>query len=121
MLVPGVKTNLRGSFGSLLRLTSARSSALVQLLNSSIQSEVVPSALVRDWLLARISLSTTGTPTVVVMMMLVEDCTALNCMPKTSSLLVFAPQQETWCTSTAMTLSPASRLLVAKYSTSGRP
>src|SRR5436309_1314204 len=112
--VPGAKTNWRVAFGSLLRLTSASSSALVEVLNSSIQSEVVPSALVRDLLLARISLSTTGTPTVVVVMMFVVNWIALNSIPKTSSLLVLAPQQETWCTSTAIRLSPMTRLFVAK-------
>ena len=72
----------------MLRLASTRSRVLVEGLKSSIQSEVDPSALVREWLLARISLSTTGKLTEVLATIFVLSCTAFNCMPKTSSELV---------------------------------
>ena len=72
--------------------------------------------MVRVRLLARTSLRTTGTPTVAVMIF-VEDWTALSNMPKTSSELVVA----FWWTSTAMTLSPVTRLLVANDSSSAAP
>ena len=115
-MVPGAKTNLRGVLRSSLRLRSARSTLLVAELNSSIQSEVMPAKLVTERLLARTSLRTTGTPTLMAIM-LVEDWTALSNMPKTSSELVVP----VWCTSTAMTLSPVTRLSVAKESTSATP
>src|ERR1039458_9317550 len=108
-VAPGAKTNLRGELGSSLRLKSARLTELVAGLNSSSQSEVEPSALVSEWLLARNSLRTTGTPTLEVMMLVVYWI-ALRNMPKTLSELPVA----FWCSSTAMTLSPETRLLVVK-------
>src|SRR6266850_114539 len=46
--IPGAKTNLRGAFGSLLRLRSPRSRGLGEGLNNSTQSGVEPSPLVRE-------------------------------------------------------------------------
>src|SRR6266850_3988464 len=88
MVVPGAITNLRGLFGSSLKLRSVRFTGLVEVLYNSSQSGVAPLALEKERLLARISLRATGTPTIVVVMILVVNCTALSSMPNTSSELL---------------------------------